>query len=66
MGHSNYTLTTQQKAMLDKIAEEMVFVIESKLSEDYGGILDPYDGPALDNNKLTPMIWYIGDKIASY
>ena len=28
--------------------------------------LDPYDGRKLDNNKLTAMIWYVGDQIASY
>ena len=50
---------------LDKIAEEMIQEIESKLSDDIGGILDPYDGRELDNNKLTAMIWYVGDQIAS-
>jgi hypothetical protein len=65
MGHSNYTLTTEQKAALDIIAEEMIKEIESTLSNDIGGILDPYDGRKLDNNKLTAMLWYIGDCISS-
>jgi hypothetical protein len=65
MGKSNYTLTTEQKAALDKIAEEIIKEIESKLSNDIGGILDPYDGRKLDNNKLTAMLWYIGDCISS-
>jgi hypothetical protein len=65
MGHSNYTLTTEQKAALDILAEEMIKEIESKLSNDVGGILDPYDGRKLDNNKLTAMLWYIGDCISS-
>jgi len=65
MGHSNYTLTTEQKAALDILAEEMIKEIESKLSNDIGGILDPYDGRKLDNNKLTAMLWYIGDCISS-
>jgi hypothetical protein len=66
MGHSNYQLSDEQKKELDIIAEEMIHVIESKLSDDIGGILDPYDGRKLDNNKLTAMMWYIGDQIAHY
>ena len=66
MGHSNYKLSDEQKKELDIIAEEIIKEIESKLSNDIGGILDPYDGRKLDNNKLTAMIWYIGDQIASY
>jgi hypothetical protein len=66
MGKSNYTLTTEQKAALDILAEEMIKEIEAKLSNDIGGILDPYDGRKLDNNKLTAMMWYVGDQIASY
>jgi hypothetical protein len=65
MGKSNYTLTTEQKAALDIIAEEIIKEIESKLSDDIGGILDPYDGRKLDNNKLTAMMWYVGDCISS-
>jgi hypothetical protein len=65
MGKSNYTLTTEQKAALDILAEEIIKEIEYKLSGNYVGILDPYDGRKLDNNKLTAMIWYVGDQIAS-
>jgi hypothetical protein len=66
MGHSNYQLSEEQKKQLNMIAEEMIHVIESKLSDDIGGVLDPYDGRKMDNNKLTAMIWYIGDHIATY
>ena len=66
MGKSNYKLTDEQKKELDILAEEMIREIESKLSNDIGGILDPYDGRKLDNNKLTAMMWYVGDQIASY
>ncbi len=66
MGHSNYQLSNEQKKQLNMIAEEMIHVIESKLSDDIGGILDPYEGRKMDNNKLTAMIWYIGDQIATY
>jgi hypothetical protein len=66
MGHSNYKLSDEQKKELNMIAETMIHVIESKLSNDIGGILDPYDGRKLDNNKLTAMMWYVGDQIASY
>jgi hypothetical protein len=65
MGHSNYKLSDEQKKELDILAEEMIKEIESKLSNDIGGILDPYDGRKLDNNKLTAMMWYIGDCISS-
>jgi len=66
MGHSNYQLSDEQKKELDIIAREMIKVMESKLSDDIGGILDPYDGRKLDNNKLTAMMWYIGDQISTY
>ena len=66
MGRTNYKLTDEQKKELDIHAESMIHVIESKLSDDIGGILDPYDGRKLDNNKLTAMMWYVGDQIASY
>ena len=66
MGHSSYQLSDEQKKQLNMIAEEMIHVIESKLSDDIGGILDPYDGRKLDNNKLTAMVWYIGEHIATY
>jgi hypothetical protein len=66
MGHSNYKLSDEQKKQLNMIAESMIHVIESKLSDDVGGILDPYNGREADLNKLTAMIWYVGDQIASY
>jgi len=66
MGHSNYKLSDEQKKELNMIAESMIHVIEGKLSDDIGGILDPYNGREADLNKLTAMIWYIGDQIASY
>jgi hypothetical protein len=66
MGHSNYKLSDEQKKELDILAEEMIKEIESKLSNNIGGIIDPYDGRKLDNNKLTAMMWYVGDQIASY
>jgi hypothetical protein len=66
MGHSNYKLSDEQKKQLNMIAESMIHVIESKLGDDIGGVLDPYNGREADLNKLTAMIWYIGDQIASY
>jgi hypothetical protein len=66
MGRSNYKLSDEQKKELDIVAEEIIHVIESKLSDDIGGILDPYDGRKLDNNKLTAMIWYVGEIISCY
>ena len=65
MGHSNYKLTDDQKHQLDKIAESFIHKIESELTNDIGGILDPYVDRKIDNNKLTAMLWYIGDHIAS-
>lgn len=66
MGFSNYKLSKEQKKQLDVIAEEMIQEIECKLSDyDMSLILSPYDGCKLDNNKLTAMIWYVGEKIAS-
>jgi hypothetical protein len=66
MGHSNYKLSDEQKKELDILAEEIIKEIEYKLSGNYVGILYPYDGRKLDNNKLTAMMWYVGDQIASY
>lgn len=65
MGHSNYELTIEQKVKLGEIAETFICKIESELANDIGGILDPYVGRVLDNNKLTAMIWYIGDYISA-
>jgi hypothetical protein len=66
MGHTNYQLSDEQVKELDMIAEEVIKEIESKLSKHIGDILDPYDGRKLDNNKLTAMMWHIGDQIATY
>jgi hypothetical protein len=65
MGHSNYELTVEQKLKLGEIAEAFIHKIEAELADDIGGILDPYVGRELDNNKLTKMVWYIGDYIAA-
>jgi len=65
MGSSNYELTEEQKRKLSEIANAFIFKIEDELANDIGGILDPYVGRELDNNKLTAMLWYIGDYIAS-
>jgi hypothetical protein len=65
MGHTNYELTDEQKKELDIVAEEVLKEIESKLHERIGDSLDPYVGRVLDNNKLTAMVWYIGDYISA-
>ena len=65
MGHTNYELTIEQKLKLGEIAEAFIHKIEAELADDIGGILDPYEGRKIDNDKLTAMIWYIGDYIAS-
>ena len=65
MGRTNYQLTDDQKHQLDKIAEAFIHKIEAELANDIGGILDPYVDRKIDNNKLTRMLWYIGDHIAS-
>ena len=65
MGHSNYKLTDEQKEALDKIAEIFIDKIEDALADDVGGILDLYVDRKIDNNKLTAMLWYIGDCISS-
>ena len=66
MGYSNYKLSEEQKKELDIITQKIIGEIESKLSNDIGGILDPYNGREFDNNKFTAMIWYIGDELAYY
>ena len=67
MGFSNYELTDEQKKALDKLADVFIGKIESELANDIGGILDPYDtiDGKIDNNKLTRMLWYIGDRISA-
>lgn len=66
MGHSKYELSPEQKKQLNAIADAFVCKIESELSNDIGGILDPYVDRKLDIDKLTAMIWYIGDQISIY
>ena len=65
MGHTNYELTIEQKLELGKIANAFIHKIEAELADNIGGILDPYEGRKIDNDKLTAMLWYIGDYIAS-
>jgi hypothetical protein len=65
MGSSNYELTIEQKLKLGKIAEAFIHKIEGELADDIGGILDPYVDRKIDNNKLTAMLWYIGDYISA-
>ena len=65
MGHTNYQLTIEQKLKLGQIAEAFIHKIEAELADDIGGILDPYVGRELDNEKLTKMVWYIGDYISA-
>ena len=65
MGSSNYQLTIEQKLKLGKIAEAFIHKIEAELADDIGGILDPYEDRKIDNDKLTAMVWYIGDYISA-
>jgi uncharacterized protein YnzC (UPF0291/DUF896 family) len=65
MGHSNYQLSDEEKKQLDKLAKIFIDKIEDALADDVGGILDPYEGRDLNNDKLTAMIWYIGDYISA-
>ena len=65
MGHSNYKLTDEQKKALDIVAEIFIDKIEDALADDVGGILDPYVDRKIDNNKLTAMLWYVGDYISN-
>ena len=60
-----HELTIEQKLKLGQIAEAFIHKIEAELADDIGGILDPYVGRELDNNKLTAMLWYIGDYISA-
>ena len=50
---------------LDKIANAFIHKIEGELVDNIGGILDPYVDRKIDNDKLTAMVWYIGDCISS-
>ena len=64
MGFTNYTLSEEQKRKLEKIADAFILKIEDELADDVGGILDPYVDRKIDNNKLTAMVWYIGEIIS--
>jgi len=64
MGRTNYTLSEEQKRKLEKIADAFILKIEDELADDVGGILDPYVDRKMDNNKLTAMVWYIGEIIS--
>ena len=67
MGHTNYKLSDEQKKELDIIADTFICKIEDELMNEID-ILDPYleDGDGkIDDNKLTAMLWYIGDRISS-
>ena len=63
MGMSNYTLTSEQKVLLEKIARDLESRIED-LCLDHD-ILDVYDeNGKFDNNKFTAILWYIGDELS--
>lgn len=64
MGHSNYTLTTDQKRILDKIAYDLEGIIEDHCMNHE--VLDVYDTPdgSIDNNKFTAILWYVGDQLS--
>ena len=65
MSKSNYTLTTEQKVLLDKIARNIAGRIED-LCLDYD-ILDVYDEEGkFDNNKFTAIALYVGDQLSCY
>lgn len=65
MGHSNYELTDEQKKALDKLADSFIYKIEDELL-DQDGILDAYtEDKKIDNDKVTAMLWYIGDCISA-
>jgi hypothetical protein len=63
MSKSNYTLTSEQKVLLQKIARDLQSRIED-LCLDHE-ILDVYDEEGkFDNNKFTAILWYIGDELS--
>ena len=65
MVKSNYTLTTEQKRILDKIAMDLEGEIEDRCLDHY--ILNVYDTPdrRIDNNMFTAILWYVGDQLSS-
>ena len=64
MGRTNYQLTYEQKRELDRIADSFIYKIESELVNQ-DGILDPYVDRKIDDDKITEMLWYIGDYISA-
>ena len=65
MSKSNYTLTSEQKVLLDKITRDLQSRIED-LCLDHE-ILDVYDEDGkFDNNKFTAIAWYVGDQLSCY
>lgn len=63
MSKSNYTLTSEQKVLLQRIARDLQSRIED-LCLDHE-ILDVYDEDGkFDNNKFTAILWYIGDELS--
>jgi hypothetical protein len=63
MSKSNYTLTSEQKVLLQKIARDLQSRIED-LCLDHE-ILDVYDEEGkFDDNKFTAILWYIGDELS--
>ncbi len=63
MGRSNYTLTQEQKVLLDRIAEKLEDKIEDYCWEHE--ILDVYDADGkFDNNKFTAIVWYVGEQLS--
>lgn len=67
MGRSNYKLTDEQKGKLNDIAEDIIDSILTDISDEHM-CLDVYDTPdgKLDHNKITAIIWYIGDRLSTY
>jgi hypothetical protein len=66
MGRTNYKLSDEQKKQLDKIADAFIHKLAEEFAEDIGGVLDPYDTSdgKINNDKLTAMLWYVGDLIS--
>jgi hypothetical protein len=64
MEKSNYTLTTEQKRILDKIAMDLEGEIEDRCMDHE--ILNVYDTPdgRIDDNKFTAILWYVGDMLS--
>ena len=64
MGKSNYTLTTEQKRILDKIVYDLEGVVEDYcMNHEVLDVYDTSDG-SIDNNKFTAILWYVGDQLS--